>query len=99
MAAHRMPGPGRHYFVGVYDGRKIQLYIDGILVNERSGAGRIVTNQVDLSIGRVLDGLGFFKGIIREIRISDCARSAEWIATRWRACSALPDVAEGNADP
>lgn len=99
VAAHRMPGPGRHYIVGVYDGRKIQLYMDGVLVNERSGAGRIVTNQVDLSIGRVLDGLGYFKGVIREIRVSDRARSAEWIAERWRACSALPDVAEGNAKP
>ncbi|MBI4027328.1 MAG: LamG domain-containing protein [Verrucomicrobia bacterium] len=73
VAANRPPEPGRHYLAGTYDGRFIRLFLEGALVNEQSAAGRMVGSQAPLSIGRV-------DGCIEQIRISDCARSADWIA-------------------
>lgn len=83
VAANRAPVSGRHYIVGVYDGRIIQLYIDGALVNEQPATGRLVQSDVDISAGKVLNGLGRFQGRIEEVRISACARDAAWIERRF----------------
>jgi len=72
IAANRPPEAGRHYLAGVYDGRHIQLFIDGRLINEQAASGRLVTSDVPLTVGRI-------DGRIEEIRISNCARSADWI--------------------
>ncbi len=82
IAANEVLGAGRHYIVGVYDGDRIRLFIDGMLANEQSAKGKIVNSKTGLAIGRVQDGLGYFGGRIFEVRISDVARSAEWIRTQ-----------------
>jgi hypothetical protein len=82
--ADRNPGPGTHHLTGVYDGKKIQLFIDGVLEGEEEGAGRILTGDSDLLIGRVQDGLGYFTGKISEVRVSGVARSAGWIKTEYQ---------------
>jgi len=79
ISANRMPSPGKHSIAGVYDGRSIKLYIDGDLVNEQPATGRIHASAADLCIGRIQDGLGEFRGSIQRLRISDVARSGEWI--------------------
>jgi len=88
VAANRILEPGVHHVAGVYDGRRIGLFIDGELANEREASGAIQTNGVPIVVGRIADGTGVFKGKIRHARISDTARSAAWIATEYRNLSA-----------
>ena len=87
MRANRSLSPGRHHLVGVYDGRMMTLYIDGVPVAERSGTGRIQTCDADISIGRIQDGLGRFDGRILDVGISTAARDADWIAVRYHNLS------------
>ena len=87
VAANRGPELGRHHLVGTYDGNVLRLYIDGQLVNEQAASGRIVRNDVDVAIGRVLNGLGQFRGSIEEVRISTCARTSDWIRTAYNNLS------------
>jgi hypothetical protein len=79
--ADRNLEPGTHHLAGVYDGKKIRLFIDGVLEREEEGTGRILVNDSDLLIGRIQDGLGYFDGRISEVRVSGVARSAGWIKT------------------
>ena len=81
VRADRGLEPGRRHLTGVYDGRRVRLFIDGELVSEREGAGRILVNDADVTIGRIQDGLGYFNGRISEVRVSGAARSADWIRT------------------
>jgi hypothetical protein len=85
VAANRALPAGRHHLAGVYDGRSIQLYIDGELANEQSATGRIVANDMPLSVGKMLGGKAEFDGTIEAIRISDCARDAAWVRSQHRA--------------
>lgn len=78
-AAHRDLDPGKHYLVGVYDGRKIGLYVDGALVAEREGTGKIQNNRIPVVVGRIQGGAGRFHGDVQRVRISDIARGGEWI--------------------
>ena len=76
--------PGKHHLAGVYDGHNITLFVDGLPAAERTGAGRIQTCDADVVVGRLQDGLGRFKGEISEVRVSNMARSADWLATQYR---------------
>lgn len=84
ISSNKTPEPERHYIVGSYDGITIRLFIDGELVNEQPARGRIVNTDVDLSVGRVLNGLGRFKGRLLHIRISNTVPTAETILARFR---------------
>jgi hypothetical protein len=77
IAANRLPSAGRHHLAGVYDGRSIRLFLDGNLVNEQAASGRLVASAVPLTTGPV-------EGEIERIRISDCARGADWLRERAR---------------
>ncbi|MFC1461906.1 DUF2341 domain-containing protein, partial [Verrucomicrobiota bacterium] len=74
VAANRTLAPGWHYLAGVYDGRTIRLFVDGFLVGEQEATGEIVQNGVDVSIGRMLGGGGYFRGAINQVAVSDKAR-------------------------
>lgn len=71
-----------HYCVAYYDGAYVKVYVDGIL---GSTVGEITgplswTSSKHLDVGR--DNLGnFFDGTIDEVRISNVARSENWINT------------------
>jgi len=78
------PGPGWRYLAGTYDGVRVRLFIDGERVDEQEGAGRLASSSAGLSIGRTADGLGFFEGTVGVVRISDVARSGEWIRNAFR---------------
>ena len=79
--------PGWHYITGVYNGDTIKLFIDGVLVNERSGSGVIQNNKVDIQIGRIQKGSARFTGLIEEARILNIARDDNWIKTEYRNLS------------
>jgi len=80
-AADRNLEPGWHHLAGVYDGKAIRLYVDGVLVDEREGRGPIVRNTLDISVGRILHGSAHFEGIIDRVMISNRTRNPGWIAT------------------
>jgi hypothetical protein len=75
--------PALHHLVGVYDGRQVSLVIDGELAGQRKGSGRIQTCDADVLIGRIQDGLGYFDGRILEVRISNVARSLDWLRSEY----------------
>ena len=79
ISANEPPLAGRHYIAGVYDGNSLKLYIDGKLVNERAASGRICASTANLCIGQIQNGLGKFRGSIDRLRISNIARSENWI--------------------
>ena len=79
--------PGWHHLAGVYNGDTIKLFVDGILVNERSGSGTIQNNTVDIEIGRIQKGSARFTGRIDEVRISNTARNDNWIKTEYQNLS------------
>jgi hypothetical protein len=72
VAAHRVLPPGRHHLKGVYDGKRIRLWIDGKLAAERVASGRIVNNDLPVTVGRIESGIGQFRGVIE---------NTEWSAT------------------
>ena len=84
VRANRNLSPGRRHLAGVYDGRRITLFVDGLPVAERAGSGRIQNCAADVAIGKLQDGLGRFKGRVSEVRVSNIARSADWMATQYR---------------
>jgi hypothetical protein len=79
--------------VGTYDGSLIRLYINGVLVGSTARTANIITDPASAKIGaRGLAGnpISFFGGVIDEVRISNTARSADWIATEY-ANQSKPD--------
>ncbi len=82
IAANRQLAPGRHYLAGVYDGRSIALYVDGVRANEQPASGRIQSGDIEIVIGRLAAGAAIFPGIVKLARVSDCAREGDWIRTQ-----------------
>src|SRR5690606_22831413 len=80
VAAHSLLSPGWHHIAGVYDGSEIHLVIDGKVVASRTAQGRVHLGDSPITIGALENGLGFFEGTIREVRVSWVARSVEWLA-------------------
>jgi hypothetical protein len=87
VAAHRALPPGWHHLAGVYDGRRIKLFVDGVLAAERNGGGALVTAEVPVTIGRLPRGVARFAGTIADVRLSAVARSDDWIKTSFRNLS------------
>ena len=81
--ANKVLPPGRHHLAGVYNGNRIRLYIDGALAAEQACPGKPRVSDADIAIGRLLDGLGQFDGQITEVRVSDIARSTDWLRTQY----------------
>ncbi len=79
VAAHQRLAPGRHHIAGVYNGRCIKLFIDGKVVSQRTGAGKLRRTGTPLSIGQLAGGAAQFCGTIDEIAISDTARTDDWL--------------------
>jgi hypothetical protein len=83
VAAHQALQPGWHHLCGVYDGRSIKLFVDGKLVAERSGSGRIQACRTGVSIGRIPKGAARFRGRVAEVRILDVALGDDRIKTEY----------------
>lgn len=83
VSMNRKLESGRHHLVGVYDGKRIRLFVDGVLANEQSGSGRIHITGADVSSNCGDGGLGSFDGRIEGVRIFATARSARWIQAQY----------------
>ena len=79
-----------HHVVATYDGSNdvdgIKLYADGSQLTIGSSANQTlgtVKNSNPFNIGAINNGFESFNGYLDEVRISDTARSAAWIATEY----------------
>ena len=74
----------KHYVVGVYDGGRIRIYLDGVQDASSVATGNLVASTEDLTIGIDAGSTNDpFLGDIDEVRISDTRRTAEWILTEY----------------
>ena len=80
VAAHGVLPAGRHHLAGTSDGRTIKLFVDGELVAQREGSGRIVRNDEPVVLGQIRDGLACFRGDILHAEVKNIALSAAEIA-------------------
>ena len=73
-----------HHVVGVYDGKGICIFVDGILDFTLEASGRIITNNNNLLIGTNPDIIeeSCWNGLIDDIRIYSKALSLEEISAR-----------------
>src|SRR6267142_3045725 len=73
------------HVVGTYDGSQLKIYFNGNLDGQVSATGNIVATNQNVVIGADTAGGGEnFNGSIDEVRISNSARSADWIATEYK---------------
>ncbi|MFA6897507.1 MAG: DUF2341 domain-containing protein [Patescibacteria group bacterium] len=71
-----------YHMVGTYDANSGQakIYLNGALDGSATLSGQILSSSSPLSLGR---GSNSFNGTLDEVRISNTARSADWIATEY----------------
>ncbi len=80
-----------HHIVGIRCYPNLLIYVDGILANSATDneAGQTLQSPVNISLGSAMEeppytpGDNDFNGLIDEVRISDTARSADWIKTEY----------------
>ena len=59
-----------HHFAGVYDGKSLTIYIDGLLEHRRSHSGVVTEDTYGFRIGRYGPNNGyFFKGAVGTVRV------------------------------
>ncbi len=68
-----------YHIVGTYDGTTIKLYRNGVLDSSTSVSNALGTSASILTIGRHAPTPYYVSGKIDEVRISNSARSADWI--------------------
>jgi concanavalin A-like lectin/glucanase superfamily protein/uncharacterized protein DUF2341 len=69
-------------YVGTFNGTTQRLYNDGLLHNSQAAA--LGVSSADINIGRWGAAASFwYQGLIDELRISNIARSADWIITEY----------------
>lgn len=70
-----------HHVAGVYDGSKINLYVDGVLDKSEAASGAINTNAFPVLIGENAERTErFWSGLIDDVRIYDNELNAAEIA-------------------
>jgi hypothetical protein len=70
-----------HHVCGTWDGSTVRVYVDGAQSGSAAFAGSLRTAQANAAyIGRMETGApNFFPGTLDEVRLSQSARSANWI--------------------
>jgi len=69
-----------HHIVGVYDGKRIALFIDGTLDSQLKASGNTEVNDYSFCIGRDVESGGYeWNGLIDDVRIYSYALSPEEI--------------------
>ena len=80
-----------YHFTAVYDGSTSSIYLNGILDSRISNTGSIDVTKGNITLGRD-DNLNFdydhhyrsyFNGLLDEIRISNTAKSDDWISSNY----------------
>lgn len=73
-----------HMITGTWDGIRVDIYIDGVLVPGEISAPTIITNTFRLDIARYSDGSAQrWTGTIHNVEVSNIARSEDKIITQF----------------
>jgi hypothetical protein len=72
-----------YHLVGTYDGTNGRLYLNGALVGSPTALTWNTTNTDQATIGNWPGGSWKFNGKLDEVRVSNIARSADWITTSY----------------
>ena len=91
-----MPLNTWHYVVFTYDGSHMKLYANGSNINTSGYTGGIGATSKNLTIGQYY--WATWEGKLDEIRISDTARSGDWINTTYNNTNS-PSTFYGVGDP
>jgi PKD repeat protein len=77
--------PGWHMVTAIQDGplNRHYLYVDGTLVVQGPSANGVGNGA--LTFGRAPNSSEFFQGSLDEIRLSNTARSADWVRAHYRS--------------
>jgi hypothetical protein len=70
-----------HYVQGVYNGTNFITYYDGVA--DRTSAGAAAAAGGPLYVGSDFASTHYFNGIIDEVRVSNVAKSADWIKAEY----------------
>ena len=68
-----------HHFVVTWDGTTVRTYVDAAADVTGSLSGTLNNSDTVLAIGAYSSVNNFFEGILDEVRISNVARSVDWI--------------------
>ncbi|MEK6336843.1 MAG: DUF2341 domain-containing protein [Acidobacteriota bacterium] len=81
------PGVWKHVVWTIATDNKARLYVNGVLVYTDANTSAVITATHNGALGSRRDIAGnpfkFFKGYLDEVRISNVARAADWIATEY----------------
>ena len=81
-----LPTDQWQFLAGVYDGSQARVIVDGAVDATEAQAGNLTVNTDPVVIGRrELGDERFFIGSIDEVRISNVARSQDWLTTSFRS--------------
>ena len=85
LVSNVVPTPGIFYYVvATYDGITQKIFINGSLNRSQSRSGLISSNSYNVGLGANLQvGGRLLNGVLDEVRISNTARSADWIFTEF----------------
>jgi hypothetical protein len=76
-----------HHLVGTFDGATWKLYLDGTSLGSNADSTAPINNSVHVFAGALGANTGSpffnFDGLLDELRVSNTARSADWIATEY----------------
>jgi len=81
-----IPDSNLHYYTAVYDGTDLKAYRDGSYVAmDNTKDGTEAAGDYNFMVGRSNIGGGsyYFHGTLDEIRVSNIAKSANWISTEY----------------
>lgn len=84
-----------YHVVETYDGSRVKMYVNGDLQRNIAWSGLIDTNSSALYLGSS-GGAGPFNGSLDEARLSNIARSADWIKTEYNNQNS-PSIFETSA--
>jgi hypothetical protein len=73
------------YVVGTYDGTNLRCYVNGSLTGGPTAATPTTSSSPTAAIGFTLVGSNPFDGDIDEVRISNSARSTDWVTTDYNS--------------
>jgi glucose/arabinose dehydrogenase len=71
-----------HYLAGTASSGTCRVYVDGVDATTDGVCDLLAAGSMDLNIGRRAGGGDYWNGDLDEIRVSDVARSTDWIAAQ-----------------
>ncbi len=75
-----------HHLAAVIDGSEGRIFLDGNDVTSDSTVSPLASNNVPLHLGKRTNRTsGYWNGSVDEVRVSDVARSPEWLAMQVRS--------------